>query len=695
MSLPHPDISIGAPPLLWSNVYEAFDKINANFDSLAASVLGGGGGGSVVDFGALYTDVTPATNNEYTIGELSYSWKSLYVTEWSSVPGNENNGVWLGTAQIKGITGGWVDLPANSTVNGDLIIDPNKTTFKFITVSGQDNIVAESFTDSLNLLAGSGITITTFPLTDTVQFTNSGVLSLAGTAGQIGVSAATGNITLTNLGVTSVTAGTVVAGRAAGTGVSVSAGIGDISVTNTGIIDVQQGFGITVFKDSVTGVVTVTNASPAPNVFGRVRVTGSSDLVADSTGDVLVVEAGYGMNITTAESPDDTLTIEFNNRVDIIGSVFADDSTLMVDATNGTIVAPVVANVTGDVTGNLTGNVTGNLTGNVTGNLAGNVTGNVTGDVNGSVYADDSTLLIDGTEGKIVGPVFANVTGNLTGNVIGDVTGNLYGIAYGDLIGSVFAEDSTTLVDATDGLIKGDVVNSSVTTDSIQDNSGVSSINLSGLAMQIGSTSNIEIFGAAGSQVYVGGGTGGSTSGDVYLGNGTNSVIAVSRIRGDVTGDLTGSIFSENSSLIIDAENNIHYGDFVGSLQGDVLGNVLADDSSVMVDITTRSFIGTLTGDVIGSVFADDSSVIIDGIGNNVVTNSVQAASTKLTIRGTKLNIAGGTPYVPSDSTGATGDEAGDVAFDSTSIYFCIADWASPGTADIWVKQDWSITGAW
>ena len=691
MSLPHPDISIGAPPLLWSNVYEAFDKINANFDSLAASVLGGGGGGSVVDFGELYTDVTPATNNEYTIGELSHSWKSLYVTEWSSVPGNENNGVWLGTAQIKGITGGWIDLPANSTVNGDLIIDPNKTTFKFITVSGQDNIVAESFTDSLNLLAGSGITITTFPLTDTVQFTNSGVLSLAGTAGQIGVSAATGNITLTNLGVTSITAGSPVAGRAAGAGVSVSAGIGDISVTNTGIIDVQQGFGITVFKDDATGVVTVTNASPAPNVFGRLRVTGSSDLVADSTGDVLVVEAGYGMNITTAESPDDTLIIEFNNRVDIVGSVFADDSTLMVDATNGTIVAPVVANVTGDVTGNLTGNVTGN----VTGDLTGTVSGRLIGDVNGSVYADDSTLLIDGTEGRIVGPVFANVTGNLTGNVTGDVTGNLSGIVYGDLIGSVFSETSSVLVDGTDGLIKGDVVNSSVTTDSISDNAGLSSINFGVSQVQIGSSTNIEIFGAAGSQVYLGGGTGGSTSGDVYLGNGTNQVIAVSRIRGDLQGDLTGSVFGEDSALIIDAENNIHYGDFVGSLTGDVKGNLFANDSSLMVDIDNRQFVGNLTGDVIGSVFADDSSLIIDAIGNNVVTNSVQAASTKLTIRSTKLNIAGGTPYVPVDSTGVNGDQTGDIAFDATSVYFCIADWVAPGTANIWVKQDWSTTGAW
>jgi hypothetical protein len=49
----------------------------------------------------------------------------------------------------------------------------------------------------------------------------------------------------------------------------------------------------------------------------------------------------------------------------------------------------------------------------------------------------------------------------------------------------------------------------------------------------------------------------------------------------------------------------------------------------------------------------------------------------------------------PANSTGADGDRAGMIAFDATSIYYCIADWASPGTADIWVKQDWTDTGAW
>jgi hypothetical protein len=61
----------------------------------------------------------------------------------------------------------------------------------------------------------------------------------------------------------------------------------------------------------------------------------------------------------------------------------------------------------GSLTGNVTGNVTGNLSGNVTGNLSGNVTGNTTGyhtgDVTGSVFADNSSLLVDAVDGIFFG----------------------------------------------------------------------------------------------------------------------------------------------------------------------------------------------------------------------------------------------------------------------------------------------------
>jgi len=103
------------------------------------------------------------------------------------------------------------------------------------------------------------------------------------------------------------------------------------------------------------------------------------------------------------------------------GSVVADDSTILVDSVEGVLRGTLVGTVTGNVTGNVVGNVTGNVTGNVAGNVVGNVTGSLEGDVTGSVFADDSTILVDGVDGRILGPVFSNVTGNLlssTGSTI-------------------------------------------------------------------------------------------------------------------------------------------------------------------------------------------------------------------------------------------------------------------------------------
>jgi len=69
------------------------------------------------------------------------------------------------------------------------------------------------------------------------------------------------------------------------------------------------------------------------------------------------------------------------------------------------------------------GSVTGNLIGNVTGNSTGIHTGPVFGDVKGSVFADDSTILVDGVAGVLRGTLVGDLTGNVTGNVTGDVIG--------------------------------------------------------------------------------------------------------------------------------------------------------------------------------------------------------------------------------------------------------------------------------
>tara|TARA_R110000851_G_scaffold9350_5_gene34885 strand:+ start:25 stop:1272 length:1248 start_codon:yes stop_codon:yes gene_type:complete len=103
--------------------------------------------------------------------------------------------------------------------------------------------------------------------------------------------------------------------------------------------------------------------------------------------------------------------------------IIGDDSTVRVDPDLGTF----VGDLTGDLTGNVTGTVSGSVTGNVLGDLTGNVLGNVTGNVDGIL------------------------TGNVTGNVLGNLTGNVTGNVAGDVNGSIFADDSSLLVDGVNG----------------------------------------------------------------------------------------------------------------------------------------------------------------------------------------------------------------------------------------------------
>lgn len=416
MALPNTNITPGAPPLLWSDVNEAFRQVNENFDTIQGTLELAGL--SPIDFKTLDTDVIPTSTNTYKLGSITNQWKSLHTAEWGSVAGSELNGLWAGSAQIKGV-GLTVNLPENSTIGGDpatgvgvnLIIDPNKTFFKSVQVDNGNQVVANSFADTLNLNSGTAIQLVVDSSAESITVSNIGVTSLINGSG-IEVSSATGEITVTNTGVRSLTnVSSLPSGRTLGSGINIDSATGDnIKITNTGVLEVQSGFGITVSTDNSTGVATVSfNPSAAPSTaFTRFHITGdftANDILSDTTADTFNITQGYGILLSNNPSTD-TLTITLDQNVDISGSIFGDDSTKIVDAVENKVYA----------TGGFYGNLVGNVTGNITGNVVGNTTGYHTGDSKGSIFADDSTLLVDAVAGRIVAPVFANVTGNLTGN---------------------------------------------------------------------------------------------------------------------------------------------------------------------------------------------------------------------------------------------------------------------------------------
>jgi hypothetical protein len=338
----------GRPPLLWSEVNDAFVKINENFDSLIAAGLGGGL--VPVDFNTLDTNVSPTADNVYTLGDITRKWKAVHVDQYTSL--DTSNGVWIGNAQIKGV-GTIVNLPNNSTVGGDpltgigssLIIDPEKTFFKEIQIDNDLSVVATVFGDTVNLLSGSGISLTVNSSSDSIEIDNTGILSVTAGAG-ISTTTVSGVANIINTGVRSLqNAASLPLGRSLGTGIHISNSDGDnIRITNTGVLTITGGFGITVSTNVATGEFQITNAAPAVNAFTQIQVNGDiiDRIQADAVSDVLNINSGQGITLTK-DSGTDTLTITVNPRFDLKGSIFGDDSSKIVDAVENKVYGGIFA----------------------------------------------------------------------------------------------------------------------------------------------------------------------------------------------------------------------------------------------------------------------------------------------------------------------------------------------------------------
>ena len=389
------NIQPGSAPLLWSTVDEAFNRINSNFTELYLTISAGSSG--AVDLTNLTSSLVPSTSGTYDLGSSTRRWKDLFLNGTS---------IDLGGAPITSTDGVTVNLPAGSTVGNILIRNPSESNFSYLAVTGQSNIQASGFSDTLNVASGNvGISLTTTPGTNTLSISNAGVISLAGTAGQIGVSTSTGAVTLTNLGVISL------AGTAGQIGVSGSTGA--VTLTNLGVTRVVSGgLGITVNSTgpSGTGIITISATAIQPT-FKTIATAavGQSSFNAVSTADTLTIN-GVGTVTVTTNPGTKTLTLTGSSSFDLRGSVFADDSTMLVDATDGV--------------------------------LRGTLIGTVAGTLKGSVFADDSTQIIDGNSFTVYGNIEATTlrTAETTialGENAGSITQGGNAVAIGSNAGSI------------------------------------------------------------------------------------------------------------------------------------------------------------------------------------------------------------------------------------------------------------------
>ncbi len=134
--------------------------------------------------------------------------------------------------------------------------------------------------------------------------------------------------------------------------------------------------------------------------------------------------------------------------------------------------------------------------------------------VQADIIADDSTVVFNSATGQIAA---AQVSGTFTGNVTGNANGAHIGTLDGDVTGSVFGDDSTLLVDGINNTV---TLNGNDTDDLIEGDTNL-------------------YYTDARTQAYVT---------QSYVNNLNITAVALD-------GDMVGSVFSDNSTLMLDGIN--------------------------------------------------------------------------------------------------------------------------------------------
>jgi len=384
--------------------------------------------------------------------------------------------------------------------------------------------------------------------------------------------------------------------------------------------------------------------------------------------------------LATAIQPGDLLV------GDLKGSVFGDDSTVLVDGVNNNI------------------------------NLDGTVNGNIIPDADeaydiGSptkkfrdLYLSGTTIYLGTTPLRVVNGTF----------FVGGVALGA-GSLQGDLKGSVFGDDSTLLVDSvnsrlsTNNLSQAGAADGQILTWSSSSNSWVpgASNTFDG---QFSSLSNVPTTVAgygitdAYSHVDITNTNGLTTTyyltfvdnlsteqilrADIDLKYRTDTnTLTASVFEGNLLGDVKGSVFGDDSTLLIDGSNSLipasvvqgtFTGNVIGNLLGDVTGNVTGNllgnvTGNVVGDVT-----GNVTGDIKGSVFGDDSTLLIDSVNSLIPASVVQGTFTGNVIGNVTGNVTGNllgnvtgnvTGNLLGDVTGnVTGDIKGSVFGDDSTL---------------------------
>ncbi len=321
--------------------------------------------------------------------------------------------------------------------------------FGAFAVTGQTTVTADQLSDTLTLVAGTGIAITTDAPNDSVTISNSATSpnlweTVAGDTGS-----------------TTADSTTDILGIVGGTDISTSIVNDLLTINYTGsgsqnlfqsivvngqntitadstadTLTVVAGTGVILTTDSATDTLTVTNSAPniVQDAFTSIVVSGQSNVVADSNADSVGFGAGTGIEITTNAGIDAVTWTNTAPNVDqnIWATITGDTGTTTANTTTDSISIAGGTGITTAVSGdvltitNSSPNVTQNLWENFsadTGTTAANTatdTLTVSGGTGvGTTIAGD-TLTITNTSPNVVQNAFTTIAVSGQSNVVSD-----------------------------------------------------------------------------------------------------------------------------------------------------------------------------------------------------------------------------------------------------------------------------------
>jgi len=377
--------------------------------------------------------------------------------------------------------------------------------------------------------------------------------------------------------------------------------------TGSGVVE-GSNYRINIVADDSTTLVDVNNRYISGLIIGDLYDEISQTVVVNPNTRLskldIITDSGtlvFAHNTASLYSPSGELIIDGNSKTffgnisinsitaDLKGSVFADDSSLIIDSVNNKI----FGNVYGDVYNNLTDQL---IIDTFVQEAALDIVTD-TGDLildhsNGNLYNNASQLLIDGSATTFYG----DVQGTLTGTVIGDVTG--------DIRGSVFNNGSDLVIDGQTGWIYAITIAATTNNISIEPNLPnieneiriLSDEQQSNLKFTRRSTSDLALTNEALGAIYF-------EKSDI---NGNSVTATIAGRANDIlfAQDSTGN-FSSDANFCIWTDGKFGIGTLNPTNTFEVVGS-----AKFTGDVNASAFVGSL--------MADDSTTIIDAINGTI-----------------------------------------------------------------------------